>query len=55
MNPVIAFAIPFFVLTMLIELAMLRHRDEHVGYSPKDSATSITMGVGYLGLAALYN
>ena len=54
MNPVIAFAIPFFVLSMLLEFALLRHRDEHVGYTPKDSATSITMGIGYLACAALY-
>ncbi|MFT6396288.1 MAG: sterol desaturase/sphingolipid hydroxylase (fatty acid hydroxylase superfamily) [Bradymonadia bacterium] len=54
MNPVIALAIPFFVLTIVVEWRLLKNHDEHVGYHLKDSATSISMGIGYLALATLY-
>ncbi|HEY0889499.1 MAG TPA: sterol desaturase family protein [Nocardioides sp.] len=46
-NPV-TYAVPFFVLTILIELAALRwldHDDNLTGYSMKDARTSISMGV----------
>ena len=54
MNTIIAFALSFFVLSMFIEWAVLRGHDEHVGYTPKDSAASLSMGIGYLALATLY-
>ncbi|QSE88017.1 sterol desaturase family protein (plasmid) [Rhodococcus pseudokoreensis] len=47
-NPLV-YAIPFFVLTMLIELAALKwldHDDELTGYSVKDSRTSLLMFAG---------
>jgi sterol desaturase/sphingolipid hydroxylase (fatty acid hydroxylase superfamily) len=49
-NPV-GFAIPFFVLTILLELAALRwldHDDNVTGYAFKDARTSILMGLGSL-------
>ncbi len=47
-NPV-AYAVPFFVLTIVIELAALKwldHDDNVTGYALKDARTSILMGVG---------
>ena len=46
-NPV-TYAAPFFVLTILIEMAALRwldHDDNTTGYALKDARTSISMGV----------
>lgn len=46
-NPV-TYAVPFFLLTILIELAALRwldHDDNLTGYSMKDARASISMGV----------
>ena len=49
-NPV-TYAAPFFVLTILVELAALKwldHDDNVTGYALKDARTSISMGVGSL-------
>ncbi len=49
-NPV-TFAIPFFLLSILIELAALKwldHDDNIVGYYGRDARTSILMGTGSL-------
>jgi sterol desaturase/sphingolipid hydroxylase (fatty acid hydroxylase superfamily) len=49
-NPV-TYAVPFFVLSVLVELAALRwldHDDNVTGYSFKDARASLTMGVGSL-------
>jgi sterol desaturase/sphingolipid hydroxylase (fatty acid hydroxylase superfamily) len=49
-NPV-SFAIPFFVLSILLELAALRwldHDDNVTGYALQDARTSILMGAGSL-------
>ncbi|CAM3309373.1 sterol desaturase family protein [Nocardioides dubius] len=49
-NP-IAYAVPFFVLTIVLELAALKwldHDDNVTGYHLKDARTSILMGVGSL-------
>jgi sterol desaturase/sphingolipid hydroxylase (fatty acid hydroxylase superfamily) len=52
MNPVVLYAIPFFVLTMLGEWQLLRERRNARGYTPIDTAASLSMGVGYLVIAA---
>jgi sterol desaturase/sphingolipid hydroxylase (fatty acid hydroxylase superfamily) len=47
-NPV-TYAIPFFLLTILIELAALKwldHDDNTTGYFAKDARTSMSMGLG---------
>ncbi|MFL6090207.1 MAG: sterol desaturase family protein [Aeromicrobium sp.] len=49
-NPV-TYAAPFFILTILMELAALKwldHDDNVTGYYAKDARTSISMGVGSL-------
>ena len=49
-NPV-TYAAPFFILTILIELAALKwldHDDNVTGYAFKDARASISMGVGSL-------
>jgi sterol desaturase/sphingolipid hydroxylase (fatty acid hydroxylase superfamily) len=49
-NPV-TFAIPFFVLSILLELAALKwldHDDNVTGYALKDARTSLLMGLGSL-------
>ncbi|WP_375001803.1 sterol desaturase family protein [Aeromicrobium sp. CTD01-1L150] len=49
-NPV-TYAAPFFLLTIVIEMAALRwldHDDNVTGYALKDARTSISMGVGSL-------
>jgi sterol desaturase/sphingolipid hydroxylase (fatty acid hydroxylase superfamily) len=48
MVEVLYFAIPFFVLLLVVEAISFRHyhEDELVGYELKDTRTSITMGLG---------
>ncbi len=61
MDQLIIAAIPFFLLFLAVEFVVLRHAArEHavdpsapVGYAAKDTATSLTMGVGSLGFKAL--
>ena len=50
----IVYAIPAFVLTMVLEAWWLHRRSRagHLGYAPKDTAASLAMGVGNL-LASL--
>ena len=56
---IIIYAIPFFLLTVTLEVFALRHAaHEHdddpsapIGYDAKDSSTSMTMGVGHLFVA----
>ena len=52
MNPVVLYAIPFFVLTMLGEWQLLRERRSARGYTVIDTAASLSMGTGYLVIAA---
>ena len=52
MNPVVLYAIPFFVLTMLGEWQLLREQRAARGYAGIDTAASLSMGVGYLVIAA---
>ncbi|MFA4928402.1 MAG: sterol desaturase family protein [Patulibacter sp.] len=61
MDQLIIAAIPFFLLFLAIEIVVLRHAahehaadpDAPVGYAPKDTATSLSMGIGSLGFKAL--
>ena len=47
-------AIPAFLVTLLVEWRLLRDRgDELVGYTSKDAAASISMGLGFLTIDAL--
>ena len=52
--PIVLYAIPFFVLTMLGEWQLLRERRSARGYTPIDTAASLSMGVGYLVIALLF-
>jgi sterol desaturase/sphingolipid hydroxylase (fatty acid hydroxylase superfamily) len=52
MNSVVLYAIPFFVLTMLGEWQLLREQRAARGYTPIDTAASLSMGTGYLVIAA---
>lgn len=54
MNPVVIYAIPFFVLTMIGEWRVLRSRRKALGYTGKDTAASLSMGIGYLVFAAAF-
>ena len=50
----IAYAVPFFVASLIVEWIAFRHdRDEHgelAGYERKDTATSLTMGLGNVAI-----
>ena len=54
-------AIPAFLLLMGVEALSYRHLAEearehdHQGYEPRDTRTSISMGLGYLGISAGWN
>jgi len=54
MNDIIALALPFFVVTMLVEWALLRRQRNLVGYEARDTAASLSLGIGYLAIAAAY-
>lgn len=44
---VILYAIPIFIITLLIEVLYYRHLGKHQDhYDPKDTASSLTMGIG---------
>jgi hypothetical protein len=53
---VVLWSIPAFVLLTLLEASSFRlHPDKvEVGYGAKDTATSLTMGVGSLGFDILW-
>ncbi|MFT5441231.1 MAG: sterol desaturase/sphingolipid hydroxylase (fatty acid hydroxylase superfamily) [Myxococcota bacterium] len=53
MSPIIYIAIPFFGITLLLEVFALRGRRGHVGYEVKDTFASLAMGVGNVVLSAL--
>jgi sterol desaturase/sphingolipid hydroxylase (fatty acid hydroxylase superfamily) len=46
MSTLIMFAIPGFILTMIAEALWARHRTDIKGYEKKDTAASLTMGIG---------
>lgn len=54
MNEIILLAIPFFVGTMLLEAALLRRDPRFVGYEPRDTFASLSMGIGYLAISLAY-
>lgn len=61
MEQLIIGAIPFFLFAMAIEFVALRHAAKEnaeeaglVGYEARDSATSISMGLGHLGIAGAW-
>ena len=62
MERLILTAIPFFLLTVALEALALRHAAHHghdhedapVGYERRDTATSLTMGVGHLAIGAAW-
>jgi sterol desaturase/sphingolipid hydroxylase (fatty acid hydroxylase superfamily) len=51
----IYWAIPFFFGSMALEWLLLRKKmeDDFVGYTPKDSAASLAMGLGMLGISLI--
>ncbi len=51
-DPLLLLAIPAFVLTMVIEGALLRRHPDKKGYAAADSFGSLSLGVGYLVLDA---
>ena len=54
--PVVLWSVPMFILLMVVErVSYLLHRDDdELGYGLKDTATSITMGLGSLGWDVLW-
>lgn len=52
-DKVLLYAIPFFLLTMIGEWQYVRKRRVGQGYTGKDTAASLAMGVGYLVFAAV--
>ena len=55
MSEVLYYAIPFFVLLLIVEALSFKHlKDDHdedlLGYDLKDSRTSITMGLGNVAI-----
>jgi sterol desaturase/sphingolipid hydroxylase (fatty acid hydroxylase superfamily) len=53
MSSIIYFAIPFFALTVLLEATVAAKRRDIVGYQLRDSAASISMGIGNVILSSL--
>jgi sterol desaturase/sphingolipid hydroxylase (fatty acid hydroxylase superfamily) len=52
-----AIAIPAFILTMIVEWWWIHHLkkdNQMIGYTGKDTAASLGLGIGYLGLSALW-
>ncbi|MCA9576093.1 MAG: sterol desaturase family protein [Sandaracinaceae bacterium] len=56
MQPIF-YVIPFFIVSMLVEWRLLVHRQreqgELIGYTPKDTAASLSMGLGMLAVNAV--
>jgi sterol desaturase/sphingolipid hydroxylase (fatty acid hydroxylase superfamily) len=56
MAEVLYYAIPFFVLLLAVEWLSFRHDDDEdlVGYEPRDTRTSLTMGLGNVTVNAVW-
>jgi sterol desaturase/sphingolipid hydroxylase (fatty acid hydroxylase superfamily) len=56
MAEVLYYAIPFFVLLLAVEWLSFRHDDDEdlVGYEPRDTRTSLTMGLGNVAVNAVW-
>jgi sterol desaturase/sphingolipid hydroxylase (fatty acid hydroxylase superfamily) len=54
--PVVLYSVPAFILLMLLERVsyLIHPDDDEVGYDLKDTATSISMGLGSLGFDVLW-
>jgi sterol desaturase/sphingolipid hydroxylase (fatty acid hydroxylase superfamily) len=52
MSMLIYYAIPFFVVTMLLELLAIRGRPSSLGYETRDSVASLSMGIGNVMISA---
>ncbi|MCB0280263.1 MAG: sterol desaturase family protein [Calditrichaeota bacterium] len=46
MNTIIYYAIPFFIISMIVEYMLIRQRKSVIGYHLKDTSASISMGLG---------
>jgi len=53
MTEAVALAIPFFVVTMLVEARLLRSRPDLAGYGRRDTRASLLMGAGNVVVGAL--
>jgi sterol desaturase/sphingolipid hydroxylase (fatty acid hydroxylase superfamily) len=53
MSMLIYYAIPFFVVTMLLELLAIRGRPSSLGYETRDSVASLSMGIGNVMISAV--
>ena len=58
MSEVLYYAIPFFVLLLIVEALAYRHLgdddDDLVGYEARDTRTSLTMGLGNVGINVVW-
>ena len=56
MSDPILFAIPAFVILLIVEILSFRYLpdDEEAGYERRDTVTSLSMGFGYLGVAVFW-
>jgi sterol desaturase/sphingolipid hydroxylase (fatty acid hydroxylase superfamily) len=56
--PVLLYAVPFFLLLLALEYLAFKHArddaDELVGFEPRDTRTSLTMGLGNLAINAVW-
>ncbi len=53
-NTPLLYAVPVFILCVAVEALTLRDRDETTGYEPRDTRTSVSMGMGSLVSSALF-
>lgn len=53
MSTIVYYAIPFFLLTLLLEARASRSRRRLSGYEPRDTGASLAMGLGNVLIAAL--
>jgi sterol desaturase/sphingolipid hydroxylase (fatty acid hydroxylase superfamily) len=56
MAEVLYYAIPFFVLLLVVEYVTYRHVEDHelVGYETRDTRTSLAMGIGNVAINAVW-
>jgi sterol desaturase/sphingolipid hydroxylase (fatty acid hydroxylase superfamily) len=58
MAEVLYYAIPFFVLLLVVEYLSFRHLGDHdgelIGFEPRDTRTSLTMGLGNVAINAAW-
>ena len=57
MHDLVLPAIPFFILFLVLEIVSFRHiheDDDLIGYEPRDTATSLTMGLTSVVVGAVW-